>query len=268
MLLLAEDKNMRKTKTISTGIGFTPNQLKKEFDVFINETGIEPEIIGMAIPGLVNEKGEVVACDVLPNIVGIDASLLNCRGAETFFVNDVEAGLYSEMVYMEGISDAVLIMAGTGIGMAIMINGKVFKGSAGWAGELGSIPLQIDGKICTLDEVASGAAILNKLGCSINEIAKISSRERERFNNIIGQAGAGMGMGVATVVNILNPQEIIIGGGTLAYPGYFEAVIQTAEKYSLPQLFESCVLRRTKEEKLSVSLGAIEYARLKIAGHF
>ena len=78
-------------------------------------------------------------------------------------MNDAEAALREETRELGGVT-AGLVMAGTGIGAAFMAGGRMIRGARGWAGELGYLPVVKDGTAMTLDQVASGAALVACLG--------------------------------------------------------------------------------------------------------
>ncbi len=78
----------------------------------------------------------------------------------------------------------------------------------------------------------------------------------------ISQASEALGLGLAALINLINPGLLVLGGGTLAYPGYFDSAMAAAEKYSLPDFWKTCSVRKTNRTHpeygdLSVALGAV-----------
>lgn len=59
----------------------------------------------------------------------------------------------------------------------------------------------------------------------------------------VREAGRALGLGLATLVNLLNPQLLVLGGGALELPGYREAALESAERYTLPDSWRVCTVR-------------------------
>jgi predicted NBD/HSP70 family sugar kinase len=154
---------------ISTGKEFTATDAQTAIDRFIETLAAPPDTIGIAIPGLVDREGMVIACDVLPNLVGWQPAIAFSSICPVKVVNDAEAALMQVVSELKPQTVAAMVMVGTGIGAAIYVNGMVLRGANGWAGELGSIPL---GEM-TLDAQASGAAILQQLGIEANQLSAL-----------------------------------------------------------------------------------------------
>jgi predicted NBD/HSP70 family sugar kinase len=118
---------------------------------------------------------------------------------------------------------------------------------------LGSMPM---GDARTLDECASGAAILQKLGVSVEAIDSMVAGGESVAIETIEQAGLTLGIGLATLINLLNPEAIVLGGGTLRWRGYLDAAIDSAQKYALPDLWAACQLQVSPHSGDLVALGA------------
>jgi predicted NBD/HSP70 family sugar kinase len=146
-----------------------------------------------------------------------------------------------------------VVMVGTGIGAAIWIDGAICRGANGWAGELGSIPLE-NGR--TLDDCASGAAVIAEIGVSAPVIADMAEGGESITLEAIDRAGAALGKGLATLINLFNPEAIVLGGGTLRWRGYLDAAIESARKYALPDLWAACQLQVSPHGGDVVALGA------------
>jgi predicted NBD/HSP70 family sugar kinase len=266
MLMLAEVDGQMVTKTVATGVEFGSINVKKELHQFVQELHIVVLNMGVAIPGLVNQAGQVVTCDVLPKIQGMDPNFLridNRDQQEIYFINDAEAALMEETSDLTANSTAVIIMVGTGIGMALKANGNTLKGCKGWAGELGSIPIATLDGAEKLDALAAGASILFNTGMSFAAIQEKLAEDDLQVKQIIKKAGAYFRLGIATVINIVNPELMILGGGTLNYDGYYQSALESAHKLTLPDLWNACTIRKPKEEKRVVALGAMRFAKIQ-----
>ncbi|MCG9491752.1 ROK family protein [Acinetobacter pittii] len=242
----------------STGISFTPEELISHLQSFIFKHGINPHSISLAVPGLVNEFGHIVNCDVLPAFIGWqgnDALKLLC--SKTIILNDVKAAMHAELNDSTSHAASGIIMIGTGIGAAFIINGKPLLGANGWAGELGYLPVKSNEGIKRLDEVASGSAITKQCALSPSNLALMANNGDQPTLTVIKEAGTALGLGIATVINLLNPSQLVIGGGTIELPGYLDAALKSAKENSLPELWQDCDISKVKAGRKVAALGAI-----------
>jgi glucokinase len=259
LLALAEPLRMRiegesqLRSQIATGKDFAAADAQAEIDRFINALPTPPRSIGIAIPGLVDRYGVVIACDVLPQLVGWEPARALSSICPVYALNDAEAALVQVVEDLQPQQVIAVVMVGTGIGAAIWINGAIFRGTNGWAGELGSIPMG-DGR--TLDECASGAAILRELGVSVQVLDGMVAGGESVALETIERAGSALGIGLATLINLFNPEAIVLAGGTLQWRGYLDAALQSAQQYSLPDLWAACQLQTSPHGSDLVAFGA------------
>jgi glucokinase len=201
--------------------------------------------IGIACAGLVDmEKGVVVSS---PNLTGWDRVPLRKRieaalGAKTFLDNDANAAALGEHRFGagRGFSHLVFITVSTGIGGGLVLGDQLYTGAWGTAGEVGHMTLEVAGPVCTcgrqgcLEALASGTAMAReatrrlKAGES-SQLLEITGGRPERVTaELIGQAASDgdtlsrevveqaatyLGIGLANLVNLLNPEVIVVGGG-------------------------------------------------------
>jgi predicted NBD/HSP70 family sugar kinase len=191
----------------STGFASRRHDLERLVESFIAGLPVAPRAIGVAVPGLV-DAGKVVTSDVLPCLDGWEPASRWGGRCPVVVENDVRAGL-AHVSDDDDLGTTALIMAGTGIAVAVRAGGVVIAGANGWAGELGSIPLQTAEAVQTLDELASGASVLRALADGIAPV-----------DDVMAQAGRCLGLGIATVVNLFNPSRLVLGGGALRHEGY------------------------------------------------
>jgi glucokinase len=262
-----------------TGRTAGPEVIERELRTFLTRLGARPSLIGVAVPGLVGSGGEVIACDVLPRLDGWStASLGDLDGAgaghrvegqagrvPVHALNDVDAGLLEEFWDLPAVPaiPAVLVLSGTGIGAALAIGGAPYRGADGWAGELGSIPIQAAERTATLDELASGASLTVRLGIDGETLACRAVAGDAKALRAIAAAGAALGLGLATVVNLLNPRLLVVGGGTVALPGYLAAALDSASRAAMPDPWRACTVRESRRGKALVALGAVRAATLR-----
>ena len=158
-----------------TGPSFSVADFAAKLDAFIASTKVRPSRIGIAVPGLVDTAGRVVACDVLPGLAGwLPATALRGLGCEIAVVNDVEAALREELHDAPPGLTAGVVMAGTAIGAAFIVDGAPLRGTSGWAGELGYFPCAVGSETRRLDEVAGGAAMAVRRGVAPARLAELA----------------------------------------------------------------------------------------------
>ena len=77
----------------------------------------------------------------------------------------------------------------------------------------------------------------------------------------IADAGAALGLGLATLIQVINPARIAVGGGLAFLPGYLDAALAAAEQHALPDLWRACEVGRVRAGELVVALGAARAAK-------
>lgn len=192
----------------------------------------------------------------------LSQTIENEIGIQTFIENDSRAMAYGEFCSgaVNNEKNVLFVNMDYGVGLGILIDGKVYYGKSGFSGEFGHIPFFNNEIIChcgkkgCLETEASGIALLRnfknkieqgstssliKKGKDINElrvsdIAHAARNEDVLSIELIAEIGEKMGRGLAVLINIFNP-ELVVLGGTLAETGdYIKLPIKSAlNKYSL-----------------------------------
>ncbi len=212
--------------------------------------------VGMGLPAPINRAtGAVLAASILPGWVGIDAAAeASARlGMPVQVENDANLGALAELVSgaAKGKSEVAYIKASSGIGAGLISNGRLQHGVSGTAGEVGHTVIAEGGPVCRcgnrgcLETLASSRAIARLLSASRNE--EISSRRLLELcaagdaaaQRLIGDAGRAIGIAVANLCNLLNPQCVIVGGDL---SGAGEALLgplrETARRNAIPSAVE------------------------------
>lgn len=185
--------------------------------------------VGIGIPGPVDRiRGTVGSATILPGWTGLEiaAEMQRRLSVPVEMENDANLGALAEMTWGAGrdCRNFVYIKAATGIGAGIVIDGRLLRGASGTAGEIGHTTLDETGALCycgnrgCLETVASGPAIVQLLG-TINGEALTLSRVVElavdgdpRCRRAIADAGREIGVAVAGLCNLINPERVIVGG--------------------------------------------------------
>jgi predicted NBD/HSP70 family sugar kinase len=178
-------------------------------------------------------------------------------------MNDVQAALSEEFHDAEPGVIGGVIMVGSAIGAAFQVADVPLLGARGWAGELGYLPLWMDGTVKRLDEVAGGVFMAGQLGTDGEGLAALATDGDKRAIAVIALGGLALGLGIASVIHLLNPSKLALGGGTLALPGYKEAAYAAAKQFSLPEHWVSCELSTVRLCERVVALGAIRLASVR-----
>lgn len=134
-------------------------------------------------------------------------------------VTDAAAKAEHRLGIAAGVANFVWIYCGTGIGAGLFAGGQPFLGHSGFAGEIGFCRMEADGPI--LEDLASGRAILAAArgaekadaDASLGEVLERAARGETRAVAAVERAGAAVGLTVAHLVNIMNPELVVLGGG-------------------------------------------------------
>jgi predicted NBD/HSP70 family sugar kinase len=261
MFFLAKTAEGDKTRKIDTGANFSGEDADRAISSFLEELTAPPSSIGIAIPGLVNdETGEVVYCDVLPKLDGWLPLVKKESVCPVRILNDADGALIEAKHEVGSAKNLVLIVIGTAVGASFWIDNQFLRGSQGWAGELGSIPIKTGDGVITLDQLAGGSFLLKRLGMDAQQLATLVEQGDAGALAAITQAGQALGLGIATVINIFNPEVVVLAGGTLRWTGYVEAALSSAKENSVPVLWAGCRVHISSHGGTLVAQGVMRAA--------
>ena len=226
--------------------------------------------MGVAIPGLVNRQTDrVVDSRNLPltMVEDLHGGLTRATGLRVELENDANAAAYGEFKVGAGRGSHNLfyITIGNGIGGAIILDGKLWTGASGFAGEVGHITIDTEGLECVcgntgcLETLASAPSIvrrarerlnrdstssLSRLALNKNFTAEDVAHEAREGDDfaamMIERTGKYIGTGVASVINLLNIERIVLGGGVMdAGPLILNPIIQEVKRRAFQPCFEA-----------------------------
>ena len=224
ILTVIEDSKrnvLSKTKTPTEamlGIGVVMDNIARSLEISCKEINITPNElsgIGIGVPGPVNhEKGLVYDCPNLAGWKNVEVrKMLNERWDVPVKVeNDARvAGLAeTRLGAAKGFKHVFYITVSTGIGAAIIIDGKIYHGADGAAGEFGQMKL-LDGSI--LEQRFAGPAIERLFGLPTPQLAELVKKNDPGAKRAVEYITDGIGTFLANVTTLLNPQIIVVGGG-------------------------------------------------------
>lgn len=267
-------------------------------DNFLNNCGISRDKIlniGINISGRVNTKSGHSYSFFYIDERPLTDIFTECFGINTSIDNDSRAMTYAEFLNgcVQGEKNVVFINVSWGLGMGLIINGELYYGKSGFSGEFGHYPAFDNEVLChcgkkgCLETQASGSYVYRvfmermKNGDSSILRAKFEAGDEISLSDIITSAlqdditaielieevGSTLGRSVAGLINIFNPELVVIGG-TLAQAGDFLLLpLRSAiKKYSLNLVNSDTTLKVSKLGEKSGILGACLLARSKTIG--
>lgn len=184
---------------------------------------------GIGVPGPVDRRrGTVGSATILPGWVGlrVAAAMEERLKLPVQIENDANLGALAELRWGAGHNSQsfAYIKAATGIGAGLVVDGRLLRGASGTAGEIGHTTLDEGGALChcgnrgCLETVASGPAILELVSrggdesLSLEDVIERAAAGDLRCRRAISDAGREMGVALAGLCNLINPERLIIGG--------------------------------------------------------
>jgi predicted NBD/HSP70 family sugar kinase len=170
----------------------------------------------------------VGSATILPGWLGLRiASEMEQRlGVPVEIENDANCGALAELTWGAGrdCTNFAYIKAATGIGAGLVVDGRLLRGASGTAGEIGHTTLDESGPLCycgnrgCLETVASAQAILQLVGnghpetLTLGRVIELAGQGDVRCRRAISDAGREIGVAVAGLCNLINPERVIVGG--------------------------------------------------------
>lgn len=187
------------------------------------------ESVGIGIAGLVDASGDIVrSATYLPlDDEPLRAVVQTAVGLPVVVDNDANAGGWAEARFgaAQGIRDALFVAVGTGIGGAIIIDGALRRGWQGTAGEIGHLIVERDGRPCPCgsrgcwEQYGSGRALVQaaeRVGFEVTHgstLTQAAEAGNAQARDVLAEIGGWVGVGVASLVAVLDPEIVVIGGG-------------------------------------------------------
>lgn len=212
--------------------------------------------VGVSCGGPLNERtGHILSPPNLPlwKDVGVTEILTETFGVQSFLKNDANACALAEwkMGAGRGTRNMIFLTFGTGMGAGLILNGKLYGGTSGMAGEVGHVRLSGNGpegygKKGSFEGYCSGGGIsrlakdMTGLPLTAKEVCQMADEGDRRARQILRISAKHLGYGLAILADILNPEMIVIG-----------SIYQRAGKH-----FEKEMYRVFKEEALAGNASA------------
>ena len=261
-------------KTLSSeGVDKTMERIWGVIQELAKETNINVEDIkgiGMGIPGPVEEQSIVAFFANFPwgTNVNIKEKLEKITGIETKLDNDANIIALGEAKYgaAKGSKSSVTVALGTGIGGGIYVNGMLISGFKGAGGEIGHMKIVKEGRLCGCGQRGCFEAYASATGLIREAVSRLTvnkqnllytmiegniagleakdifdaAKEGDAFSlDLVDYEAEYLAMGIANILNIINPETIVLGGGVaLAGDILLNPLRKKLEKHALPVTLE------------------------------
>jgi glucokinase len=260
----------------------------------LEEDGTSPRrvrALGIGLPGPVDPAaGLVISPANLPGFrnVPLNRILTRATGIPSFLHHDAHLAALGEhrRGAARGASELIYVTVSTGIGAGILLGGELYAGAHGSAGEVGHIVVQRDGPLCTcgnrgcLEAIASGTGIaraarelapgtpgsvLHELESPVAEDVARAARDGDALaKSILENAGTYLGLAMGTLVNLFNPQLIVLGGSVIKAGAFLLGPMRRSMNASSWKAARRGlrIVRPALGDDVGL-IGAIEFARLR-----
>jgi len=246
------------------------NESKNRFEGFAK--------LGLAVPGLLHQRTKRVAFSThIHEHEQIDflGDLEAATKLKITIENDANAAAYGEFLLGagRGSRDLFYVTLGTGIGGALIFDGKIWHGAAGFAGEFGQIAVNSDGM--KLEDVASSANIVRRTRSrfhqdstsSLNrfdeeeirlaDVIQAAQKEDDFARLMLKRTGTYVGTAISGVINLLNIEKIVVGGKIMqADRIVLDAIIYRAKELSFAPSFEATQIVEGELGENAAAVGA------------
>jgi len=248
--------------TVATPQPSTPKAVVEVMADAIAQLDINHSVIaiGVGTPGPADATGRIARVAInlndwhdIPLADWLEAK----TGCPTIIANDANCAGLGEAWLGAGrqFQHLIMLTLGTGVGGAVILDGKLFVGHQGAAGELGLITLNPEGPPCnsgnqgSLEQYLSIGAIRRRTGKEPTELGSLATQGNPKALTFWNHYGRDLGAGLASLIYILTPEAIIIGGGVSASAKFFfPAAWAELERRVLPS-------SRTDLQLLTATLG-------------
>ncbi|MEU9418613.1 ROK family transcriptional regulator [Streptomyces sp. NPDC051000] len=208
--------------------------------------------VGLGVPGPIDvESGTLGSTAILPGWAGINPrqELSQRLGVPVYVDNDANLGALGELVWGSGrgVKDLAYIKVASGVGAGLVINGQIYRGPGGTAGEIGHITLDESGPVCRcgnrgcLETFAAARYVLPLLQgthgpeLTMERVVELAREGDPGCRRVITDVGRHIGSGVASLCNLLNPSRVVLGG-SLADAGelVLAPIRESVGRYAIP----------------------------------
>ena len=257
------------------------NRAEELIDTLLARAGTSAEhvsAVGLGVPGPIDyDTGEIGSSVLLPGWVGVRPreALADRLGLPVHADNDANLGALGELVFGagRGMCDLVYLKISTGVGAGLVLDGRLYHGAGGMAGEIGHITLDESGPVCRcgnrgcLETHANARYLLSLLsdshGADLTVAAAVGLAHAgdPGCRRVLADIGRHVGVGVANLCNLINPRCLVLGGDLSAAGDLIiTPLLETVSRYAIPSAARQLrVIAGTLGDRAEV-LGALALA--------
>jgi len=243
--------------------------LQKEVSVYISNSKIPSENIlgiGVALPGLIDIRTGISYSYLHSDDKPASALFEEYLHHTVYVEHDTRSMALGELAFgqAKGKQNVICLNIGSGISISMILNGQLYRGNSGFAGEFGHIQVEPEGQLCfcgkigCLETLASGTAMIRKAKNEIAEgatslISNLVDHDLTKINSdiildaaqkgdqfaigLLSQIGEHLGKGIAVLIHLFNPELIIIGGELSKAGNYItDPIQQNLNKYTISKI--------------------------------
>jgi len=253
------------------------NQMKEMISEMIQKNKVgKVYAIGLATPGpLLRDEGRIALMSNFPGWekINIQEKLSNHFRIPVYVEHDAKAGGLAHWWYGDHQQDQgvmIFVTAGQGVGAGIVVDGTVYRGALGMAGEIGHMSIDYNGPQCEcghrgcLELYCSTSAILKNLGKDHSSLQSIWDSLKQgdpEIEEVVRQAAWYLGFGLVNVVNVYNPSHLVIGDEFSAAGSLLlDIVSQVIKDNVLPDIWSRLRIELASNEKDYMLMGAATIA--------
>ncbi|MFC1629393.1 ROK family protein [Gemmatimonadota bacterium] len=249
------------------GSEYLLENLKLEIDrltTYAEERGLRPVGVGVGSPGSIERSTGRIQKS--PNFRGWDNfplrdRLVKMTSLPVYLSNDVNAAAMGELKFGAGsdFSNFIMITLGTGVGGALVVHGRLYDGAEGFAGEIGHMVIAPDGPACPcgnngcLEQFVGAPALVNRARVLLKKIdltGPLARMDPEEITAeeiglaaadgdpvaraVLAEMGRWLGIALISLINVLDPDCILVGGGIAqAGPPLFDVIRRTVGNHAM-----------------------------------
>lgn len=236
-------------RRVSSGDNFSRSELIEEISSFYKSFDNDFLGLGIAFSGCTID-GLTVYHTSLPCLDGLCADFFHHLNHNVRLINDSNATALAGTLEFPDSKVLLGITNGSGIGCGIAINGELFTGSMGLAGEIYGNPVLDDALISTkVGKICSGSKMLKRMH---------ENPDTEKSIAIIDSAAKYMGTTLVSLIHSFNPDVVYCSGGGFSFAGYLDLTKQFVEKHAYPHFLNNLTIVPSSFDPYSGCIGAMK----------
>ncbi|MFC7062188.1 ROK family transcriptional regulator [Halobacillus seohaensis] len=233
--------------------------------------------IGVGVPGIINHQGTILFA---PNLkwenINLKEELEKTFKVPVSIDNEANAGAYGEKRNRDSTSDPnniVYVSAGIGIGVGLIIDGKIYRGEEGYSGELGHMMIDINGRNCSCGSQGCWEMYASEKALQLEAQTVLSSPEdlsldylikkaqtNSEISSVFEKVGYYLGIGISNILNTFNPKKVVIGNRlAMAEDLLNQSVLDAINRHTLNFHKDKAEVTFSSMTPYSTSLGASHF---------